>query len=164
MAAALASPPAAGSCSAQPGRGGSSARGTVAAASTAPAGLTRMAVTPLVPTSSPRNRESATSACPQQQLHRELVESLVGVALAAERGQIEGPGLERARPFRAKGHALGRGPAPPAQLRQQLLDLGLVIEALHFFLEDQVGAHASSGERPDSLLVLRAVGVAVEVP
>src|SRR5437870_4744759 len=113
MAVPLACHHASGSCSAQPGRGVSSESGAVAAAVTAPAGLTRMAFTALVPTSRPRNSESAISAYTQQELHRELVEPLVGVALGANRGQVECPGLERARPLGAERHAL-RGAAAPA--------------------------------------------------
>src|SRR5256714_6450072 len=165
MAAALASHHASGSCSAQPGRGVSSESGTVAAAATAPPpGLTRMAFTPLVPTSRPRSSESSALARTQQQLHRELIEPLVGIALTADRRQIERPGLERASTLRAEGHALARRPAPAAELLQERLDFRVVIEALHLFLQDQVGAHAAGGEGPDAVLVLRAVGVAVEVP
>src|SRR2546430_6432827 len=165
IAAALASHHASGSCCAQPGRGVSSESGTVAAAATAPAGLTRMAFTPLVPTSSPRSSESSALPRTQQQLHRQLVEPLVGVALTADRREIERPGLERARTLGAEGHALaGRPAAPAAELLQERLDFGVVIEALHFLLQDQVGAHAAGGEGPDAVLVLRAVGMAVEVP
>src|SRR5256885_3974379 len=146
MAAALASHHASGSCSAQPGRGVSSESGTVAAAVTAPSGLTRMAFTPLVPTSSPRSSESSALARTQQQLHRELIEPLVGIALTADRRQIERPGLERASTLRAEGHALARRPAPAAELLQERLDFRVVIEALHLLLQDQVGAHAAGGE------------------
>src|SRR2546423_2827629 len=163
IAPALASHHASGSCSAQPGRGVSSDSGTVAAAATAPAGLTRMAFTPLVPTSSPRSSESSVLARTQQQLHGELVEPLVGVTLGTHRRQVERLAFECARPIGAEGH--GAVPtAPPEQLRQERLDFGVVIEALHLLLQNQVGAHTAGGEGPHAVLVLRAVGVAVEVP
>src|SRR5207302_10335783 len=158
MAAALASHHASGSCSAQPGRGVSSESGRVAAAATAPSGLTRMAFTPLVPTSSPRSSESSALARTQQQLHRELIEPLVGVALTADRRQIERPGLERARTLRAEGHALARRPAPAAELLQERLDFRVVIESLHLLLTVQVGANASVGAGPTALTFLLEVG------
>src|SRR5438874_5227076 len=164
IAAPLASHHASGSCSVQPGRGVSSESGAVAAAATAPSGLTRMAFTPLVPTSRPRSSESSALAHTQQQLHRELIEPLVGVALTADRRQIERSALERARTLGAEGHALARRPAPAAELLQERLDFRVVLEALHLLLQDQVGAHAAGGEGPHALLVLRAVRVAVEVP
>src|SRR5436305_10798582 len=163
MAAVLASHHASGSCSAQPGHGVSSESGTVAAAATAPAGFTRMAFTPLVPTSSPRSSESSVLARTQQQLHRELVEPLVSVALATHRRQVERLSFECACPLGAERYR-AVPTAPAAQLRQQRLDFGVVIEALHLLLQNQVGAHAAGGEGPDAVLVLRAVGVAVEMP
>src|SRR5438445_7538531 len=164
MAVPLASHHAAGSCSAQPGRGVSSESGAVAAAVTAPAGLTRMAFTPLVPTSSPRNCESSTLPRTEQQLHGELIKPFVGVALGPHRGQVERLGLERARAFGAEQHAPGSAASAVAQLPQKLLDLGVVIEALDLLLQDQIGAHASGGKGPDAVFVLRAIGVAVEMP
>src|ERR1700757_4735677 len=85
IAAQLASHHSSGSCSAQPGCGVSSDSGAVAVASTPPSGATRMAFTPLVPTSRPRNRLPHS----QEQLHRELVEPLVRVTALAECGEIE---------------------------------------------------------------------------
>src|SRR5205823_6543614 len=166
MAAVLASHHASGSCSAQPGHGVSSESGTVAAAATAPAGLTRMAFTPLVPTSRPRNSESSFLPGTEQQLHRELVEPFVSVTASTQRGQVERLRFERARPVGGELHTRRRAALPTAvaQLRQQLLNLGVVVEALDFLFQDQVGAHAAGGEGPDPVLVLRAVGVAVEVP
>src|SRR3989454_6549080 len=58
VAAMLACHHASGSCSAHPGRGVSRESAALAVASTAPAGLTKTAFTPLVPTSRPRNRAS----------------------------------------------------------------------------------------------------------
>src|SRR5262245_39244771 len=90
MASSVACHQLAGSCSAQPGWGVLSARGVVALASTSPRAFTRMALTPLVPTSSPRNNGLATLLHSQQQLHGELIESLVRVALPTQGSQIEG--------------------------------------------------------------------------
>src|SRR5207237_544099 len=153
-----------GSCSAQPGRGVSSESGTVAAAVTATAGLTRMAFTPLVPTSSPRNSESPILPYTEQQLHRELVEPLVSKALGAQRVQVERLGLERARSFGAELHTPRGAASAVAQLSQQLLDLGVMVEALHLLLQDEIGAHAPGGEGPDPVCIFRAIGVAVEMP
>src|SRR5215218_7313159 len=88
---------ASGSCSAHPGCGVAIVSGDVAEATTSPDPATRIAFTPLVPTSRPRKTDSATSAHSEQNLHRQLIESLVGVALLAHRGKIELLVLDRLR-------------------------------------------------------------------
>src|SRR5215210_9216511 len=88
---------ASGSCSAQPGSGVDIESGDVADATTSPDGATRIAFTPLVPTSRPRKTDSATSAHPEQDLHRQLIQPFVGVALLAHRGKIELLALDRLR-------------------------------------------------------------------
>ena len=80
---------ASGSCSAQPGCGVDICSAVTALASTSPSRPTRIALTPLVPTSTPRKQDSATSPNSEEQLHRELVETLVRVALLAHRVEIE---------------------------------------------------------------------------
>src|SRR3954466_9699654 len=85
----VASHHASGSCSAQPGRGVDSASGVVAAASTLPADATRIALTPLVPISSPRKTGSLTSPPSEQQLHCQLIEPLVRIAVRAQRVEVE---------------------------------------------------------------------------
>src|SRR5213080_2057163 len=164
MAVALASHHASGSCSAQPGCGVASASGAVAAPATSPAGCTSTAFTALVPTSNPRNSASSISADTQQQLHGELVETLVAVAPGAQRGQVEGLRLECARALRAELHAPGDAAAAVAQLTHQLLDLGVVVEALDSLFQDQIGAHAPRSEGPHPVFILGAVGMTVEVP
>ena len=57
--------------------------GDVADATTSPDGATRIAFTPLVPTSRPRKTFSATSAHPEQDLHRQLIQTLVRVPASA---------------------------------------------------------------------------------
>src|SRR6266516_4824338 len=150
-----------GCCSAQPGRGVLRVSGVVAVASTSPASVTRSALTPLVPTSRPRKSASATLSHAQQQLHGELVKPLIGVSLPPDRREVERLGLERAGPLGTEDDAF---PAPGPQLGQELLNLRIGVEALGPLLQDQVGAHAPGGEVPDAVLVLRAIGVAVEVP
>src|SRR5512146_988142 len=86
---------ASGSCSAQPGFGVEREIGVVAEATTSPAGLTKMALTPLVPTSRPRKSESATLSHSEQELHGELVELLVSVTLRAHGLEVEALVLER---------------------------------------------------------------------
>src|SRR5665647_1601997 len=90
MEASAASHHATGSCSAHPGCGIDIVSGVVAAAATSPLGETRIAFTPLVPTSRPSRSGSATSAHSEQNLHRALVEALVCVALRTHRLEIEG--------------------------------------------------------------------------
>src|SRR5881628_1122557 len=158
-----------GCCSAQPGRGVLRGSGVVAVASTSPASVMRSALTPLVPTSRPRKSASATLSHAQQQLQGELVEPLVGVPLPPDRRQVEHLGLERAGPLGTEEDAC-RGlvslasATPRPQLGQELLDLRIGVETLDPFPQDEVRAHASGGEVPDAVLVLGAVGVAVEVP
>src|SRR5207302_4877309 len=166
MAVALASRHASGSCSAQPGRGVASASGAVAAPATSPAGRTSTAFTALVPTSNPRNSASSISADTQQQLHRELVETLVGVAAGTQRHQVERLGLERARALRAELYARDdvAAAATVAQLPQQLLDLDVVVEALDSLFQDQIRAHTPRGEGPHPIFILGAVGMTVEMP
>src|SRR5258708_30329335 len=88
MEASDASHHAAGSCSAQPARGVDSNNDVVAAAATSPLGATRIALTPLVPTSRPRNNGSPTSTHSEQELHRQLVESLIRESLVPQRRQV----------------------------------------------------------------------------
>src|SRR5207248_9309482 len=165
MAVALASHHASGSCSAQPGRGVARASGAVAAPATSPAGCTSTAFTALVPTSNPRNSASSISADTQQQLHGELVETLVAVAPGAQRGQVERLGLERARALRAELHAPGdvAGAAAVAQLPHQLLDLGVVREALDSQVQEQIRADTPEGEGPPARCMRGMVGSTLEV-
>src|SRR3954463_3434717 len=83
-----------GSCSAQPGCGVESCRGVTAPASTSPDCATRIAFTPLVPTSIPRKQDAATLAGSEQDLHRELIELLVLIAFRARAVEVEGLRLE----------------------------------------------------------------------
>src|SRR4051812_39104973 len=89
MEASAASHHAAGSCSAQPGRGVDIVSGVSAVAATAPLGETRIAFTPLVPTSMPRKSCSGTSAHSEDDLHGQLIEPLVRIALRAHRLEVE---------------------------------------------------------------------------
>src|SRR5689334_5752200 len=152
-----------GSCSAHPGRGVDSASGVVALAMTSPSRETRIALTPLVPTSRPRNAALGTSASSEQELHRQLVEALVRVAAIAQGGKVEAQALDPPRFVRREADTVaGRRPAL-AQFGQQRLDFGVRVEPGDLLLEDQVGAHATGREIPDAGFVLGAVGVAVEV-
>src|SRR5437588_3431460 len=164
MAVPLACHHASGSCSAQPGRGVSSESGTVAAAATAPAGLTRMAFTPLVPTSSPRNSESPILPYTEQQLHRELVEPLVSKALGAQRVQVERLGLERARSFGAELHTPRGATSAVAQLSQQLLDLGVMVEALHLRSEEHTSELQSHSDLVCRLLLEKKNKINQQIP
>src|SRR5439155_18509130 len=98
----------------------------------------------------------------QQQLHRQLIESFVGITPGTQRWEVERLALEPAGALRAEHETLG-GTAPGAQLVQDLSDLRVAVEALHLGLQDQVGAHAAGGERPHTVFVFGAVGVTVEV-
>src|SRR5262249_42677365 len=104
-----------------------------------------------------------SSAHSEQNFHGELVELLVRVALAPHRIEVERALLEIARGVRAELHALTcHGTAIP-ELLEQTLNLRIGVEAVRFFFQDEIRAHAAGGEIPDALLVLRPVRVAVEV-
>src|SRR5215207_4248206 len=115
----------------------------VAEASPAPDAATRIAFTPLVPTSSPRKTGSLTSPNSEQQLHRQLIESLVRVAARAQAGEVEWLVRERARRVRGEADAFAGGRPTLAQFPEQCLNLGIGVEARDFFFEDQVRAHAA---------------------
>src|SRR5207253_1951999 len=72
----------------------------------------------------------------------------------------------RARALRAELHAPGdvAAAAAVAQLPHQLLDLGVVVEALDSLFQDQIRAHTPRGEGPHPVFILSAVGMTVEVP
>src|SRR5205085_4695916 len=126
IAATLAVHQSSGSCSAQPGRGVLSVRAAVADTTTSPDGRTRIALTPLVPTSRPRNTPSATLADSEQDLHRELVEPLVRVTGVPHRGDIECLRLQRGGAFGCEPHRLPTCPiAARTELVEYLLNLGV---------------------------------------
>src|SRR5215831_2939253 len=100
----------------------------------------------------------------EQQLHRELIELLVRKAAFTHGIEIERAFLELARAVLAERHALPRSRAAIPQLREQSLNLRVAVEACHLLLENEVGAHASGGEVPHAVLILRAVRVTVEMP
>ncbi len=73
----------------------------------------------------------------------------------------------RALSWRASsGEKRRRADVPPRrpELVQHSLNLGVGVEARHFFLENEVGAHAAAREVPHAGVVFGAIGVAVEVP
>src|SRR5215210_8318532 len=154
---------ASGSCSAQPGCGVAIESGEVADATTSPDGATRIAFTPLVPTSRPRKTDCATSAHSEQNLHRQLIEPLVGVALVAHRRQVELLVIDRLRQILRELEARARLRAPLPQRAEQALDVGIRVELRDLLLQDEIGAHAAGSEVPDALLILGAIGVTVEV-
>src|SRR5690349_11125906 len=104
--ATLACHHASGSCSAHPGSGVESSSGVIAAASTSPVVPTRMALTPLVPTSTPRKQGSGTSTHSEKDLHRELIEALVGVALQSHSVEVERALFDLSRARRAEYRAI----------------------------------------------------------
>src|SRR6185369_7797095 len=104
---------ASGSCSAHPGCGVCIVSGDVADATTSPLAATRIALTPLVPTSSPRKSGSVTSAHSEQELHRQLVQSLVAVALRPQPFEIELLVADRLGELRRVLHPRAR--LPPAR-------------------------------------------------
>jgi hypothetical protein len=138
--------------------------GVVADATTSPDGATRVAFTPLVPTSRPRKTDSVTTAHSEQDLHRQLVEPLVGVAVVAHRGQIELLALNRRRELLRELEARAALRATLSERAEERPDLRVGVEQRDLLLEDEIRAHAPGGEIPHALLILGAIGVAVEVP
>src|SRR6185312_15100457 len=163
MAARLADHQSTGSCYAQPGRGVVNSSGDVADVATSPVWRTRIARTPLVPMSTPSNKPSATSTHSEQDLHRELVEALVGVTGLPHRGDVERLGLERCRPLWREPECPGASFTTRPNLREQLLDLGVAVPLLCFGFENQICPHAAGGEIPDAVGVFGAVRVRIEV-
>src|SRR5206468_8326102 len=93
-------------------------------------------------------------------------EPLVPVALAAERGEIESVPLESRRRLRAVRRAGQSVDGRSVEMRERLqdvLDLGVGVEARDLLLQNEVRAHAVISEIPDAFFVFRAVRVAVEV-
>src|SRR5262249_3358498 len=105
-------------------------------------------------------------ACAEQQLDHQLIQLLIAAAAAGERRHGEPARLQRGAALARV--AAGRGRAvvariARAQLADQVLNLGILLEAAGFFLQDQVGAHAAAREGPYAIFVLGAVGMGVEV-
>src|SRR4051794_19811096 len=159
----VASHHASGSCSAQPGRGIDSVSGVVAAASTSPEGATRIALTPLVPMSSPRNTDSLTLPHSEQQFHRQLIEPFVCVAARAQAVEVERLILELARQVGGVAYAFAGGRAARTEISEERLDFPIGVEARDLLSQNEVGAHAAAREVPHAGFVLGAIGVAVEV-
>ena len=82
---------------------------------------------------------------------------LAGVCAALEKNELEDLYL----PYKPKRRT--RATIAREKGLEPLATLLFGVEARDLVLEDQVGPHAVVGEVPDSLLVLGAVGVAVEV-
>src|SRR5438045_7448157 len=122
-----------------------------------------MAFTPLVPTSTPRKQGSATSTHSEQDLHRQLIESLVRITLLSHSREVEGSFFDLARTGRAERRPIGRFAAARSKVTEQTLNLGVGVEARDFVLEDEIGPHAAGGEVPHALLVFGPIRVAVEV-
>src|SRR4051794_29315453 len=97
--------------------------GVVDAATTSPLTATRMALTPLVPTSMPRKTCSPMSAHSEQQLHRQLIELLVAIALGAQRLELELLVANGLRALLGVRHAQTARRAALAQLTENPLDL-----------------------------------------
>src|SRR5258705_3442133 len=119
---------ASGSCSAQPGCGVAIASGDVADATRSRLAATRIALTPLVPTSSPRKSGSVTSAHSEQEFHRQLVESLVAVALRAQCLEVELLVANGLRELRGVVDPGARLPATRRELADDRLDLRIRVE------------------------------------
>src|SRR4051812_32449701 len=152
-----------GSCSAHPGCGVDIDSGVVDADITSPDGATRMALTPLVPTSRPRKSDCATLPHSEEDLHRELVETLVAVAACAETFEVELLVLDGLRELLVELHARARRATTLPELADQLLDLNVRVELRHLLLEDEIGAHAAAREVPDAFLILGAVRMRIKV-
>src|SRR5213078_556753 len=91
----------------------------------------------------------------EQQLHGELIEPLVRVPARAQRREVE-LGVAQL----AEGDT---GALASVGLSQQLLDLGICVEARDLVLENEIGPHAAGGEVPDARFIFCPVSVTIEV-
>src|SRR5690349_901930 len=103
------------------------------------------------------------SADSEEQLHRKLIESLVGVATVTKSGEVEVLILDTSRGIGREPDAIANGRAALAQRAKQTLDFLVGVEACDLVLEDEVGAHASACEVPHTGLVFGSIRVTVEV-
>ena len=157
---------ASGSCSAQPGCGVDIVSGDVADATTSPLGATRIALTPLVPTSSPRKSGSATSAHSEQELHRQLVEPLVArsPSRASPRGRTARRlnrlrGCRRVLDARTRRSRRARASSPSSAWIS-----ASALKRATFSLRMRYVRMLPRAKSHTPCFVFGAVGVAVEVP
>src|SRR4051794_26700476 len=102
----------------------------------------------------------------QDQLYYQLIQFLVAAAPARQGCHIEGllpEGSSRLAAVTTCRRRTFVTVVTDPQARYQTLDIGILVEAPHFVLEDQVGAHAAPSERPHAAFIVGAVGLCVEV-
>src|SRR5579884_520863 len=109
--------------------------------------------------------ERLLSAHAHNKLYSELVEAFVAVAALRYGIYVEGGLFQLLHRIGAVTSAqqLFVDGVAAVDLFDELLDLGILLEAVDFSFEHVVGAHAAEGEVPDALLIFGAVGVGVEV-
>ncbi len=107
--------------------------------------------------------ERLLSAHAHDKLYSELIEAFVAVAALGDGIYIEVGRFQLVHRIGAVAAAqqLFVGGVAGVDFFDELLDFGVLLEAMDSGFEHVVGAHAAEGEVPDALLVFGAVGVGI---
>src|SRR5439155_12833210 len=99
----------------------------------------------------------------EQNVHRELSETLLGEPATRELGAVERLAEQRVAMLRRVRRQRRRSMRLAGERRDERLDLPILAPLPRALAKDQVGAHAAAREIADAAVVLRPIRVRVEV-